>query len=176
MNSAELDVTQPGRGVHEAPVIMKPARAVILTEPSVCIESSFVIVNEKEACPLVALGGETATEKHLPEHVDVCPAAGAASIAAPSMLAASTKKETRVAMKPAFGMATTSPASTKDRSTPAGARQQDPALPEDPLPIRTYPQGMYWRSCWTSFFVTRLPTTLGADGDGRKDRTALQRR
>ena len=129
-----------------------------------------MIVNVKEVLvPAVGLDGETATaKKHLvvEEQVDGCPAAGAASIATPSMLAAMTKKETRATIKPAFDMATPSPVSTKG-SAPAG-----PALSENPLRIRTYPQGMYGRSCWTSFLVARLPTTLGADGDGRKVRTA----
>jgi hypothetical protein len=81
---------------------------VICTEPSVWVDASFVIANEKEALPPVELGGETTTAKHLPDEgqVDVCPAAGVASIAAPSMLAASMQKEIRVTMKPAFGMAT----------------------------------------------------------------------
>jgi len=154
MNSAELDVKLVAPG---ALVIVKPASAVILTEPSVCIESSFVIVNEKEACPPVELGGETATAKHLPEQVDVCPAAGAASIAAPIMLAASTKKETRVTMKPAFGMATTSPASTKNGSMPAGPHQQDPAPPEDPLSIPPIHKECMGGPVGVRSLVTRLP-------------------
>src|SRR5215475_11996753 len=102
MNSAELDVKQLGAGVQEAPVIMKPARAVIFTEPSVWVDASFVIVNEKKVLPPVEVGGETVTTKHLPDEgqVDDCPAAGAANIAAPSMLAVITKKETRATMKP----------------------------------------------------------------------------
>jgi hypothetical protein len=59
--------------------------------------------------PAAGLDGETDTaKKHLvvEEQPAVDPDAGAASIATPSMLAASTKKETRVTMKPAFGMAT----------------------------------------------------------------------
>jgi hypothetical protein len=132
MNSAELDVKLVAPG---ALVIVKPASAVICTEPSICIESSFVIVNEKEACPPVELGCETATAKHLPEQVDVCPAAGAASIAAPTMLAASTKKEARVA-KPAFGMVTPHFYQPSGTSAPAGSRST-----EDPLRIRTYPLG-----------------------------------
>jgi hypothetical protein len=105
MNSAELGVTLVAPG---ALVITKPARAVICTEPSLWVDASFAIANEKEALPPVELGGETTTAKHLPDEgqVDVCPAAGAASIAAPSMLAASMQKEIRVTIKPAFGMAT----------------------------------------------------------------------
>jgi len=99
-----------------------------------------VIVNIKDVLtPATGFDGETgATAKHLPDEgqVDVCPDAGAASIAAPSMLAAITKKEIRATMKPAFGMATPSPAATKGTSA-----QQDPALPEDPLCIRSRPQG-----------------------------------
>ena len=73
--------------------------------------ASFVIANAKEVfAPAVELDGETVTAKHLPDGgaQDVCPAAGAASIATPSMLAASAKKENRATMKPAFGMATPS--------------------------------------------------------------------
>jgi hypothetical protein len=51
------------------------------------------------------------------------------------MLEVITKKEIRATMKPAFGMATTSPGSNEG-NTPAG-----PALPEDPLCIRINPQG-----------------------------------
>ena len=76
-----------------------------------------MIVNVKEVLvPAAGFDGETATAKNTccyEEQVDVCPAAGAASIATPSMLAASTKKETRATMKPAFGMATPSPVSTE---------------------------------------------------------------
>jgi hypothetical protein len=58
--------------------------------------------------PAAGLDGETDTAKtHLldEEQLHICPAdAGAASSATTSMLAASTKKDTRVTMKPAFGM------------------------------------------------------------------------
>jgi hypothetical protein len=81
--------------------------------------ASFVIVNTKEVlAPAAGLDGgfvpapgETDTAKHLPDggaQPGGCPAAGTASIATPSMLAASTKKENRATMKPAFGMATPS--------------------------------------------------------------------
>jgi len=76
-----------------------------------------LIVNAKEVLvPAAGLDGETVpAKKHLlvEEQVDVCPAAGAASIAIPSMLAASTKKEIRVTIKPAFGMVTSSAVSTE---------------------------------------------------------------
>jgi len=68
-----------------------------------------VIVNAKDVfVPAAVFDGETVTAKHLPDEgqVDVQAAAGAASIATPSMLAASTKNETLATMKPAFGMAT----------------------------------------------------------------------
>jgi hypothetical protein len=77
-----------------------------------------VIVNAKAVlAPAVGLDGETATAKHLADdgQPDVCPAAGAASIAAPSMPAASTRKETRVTIKPAFGMVIPSAVSTERR-------------------------------------------------------------
>ena len=61
------------------------------------------------------------------EQVDVARAAGAAIIAAPRILAASIKKETRATMEPAFGMATPFTLSTNRHERP-----QDPALPEDP--------------------------------------------
>lgn len=112
-NSAELDVKL---AVREAPVIAKPAGAEICTEPSCWVDASFVIVNIKEVlAPAAGLDGETATAKHLPDGgaQDVCPAAGAASIAIPSMLAASTKKEVRVTIKPAFGTVTPSAVSTE---------------------------------------------------------------
>jgi hypothetical protein len=104
-NSAELGVKLAAPG---ALVITKPAGAEICAEPSVCVEASFVIVNAKEALtPAVTLAGETATAKHLPDGgAHVWPTAGAASIATPSKLAPSIKKETRVTMKPAFGMVT----------------------------------------------------------------------
>jgi len=93
-------------------VIAKPAGAEICTEPSCWVDASFVITNAKEVfAPAVELDGETVTAKHLPDggaQLTGCPAAGAASIATPSMLAASTKKENRATMKPAFGMATPS--------------------------------------------------------------------
>jgi hypothetical protein len=89
-----------------------------------------LIVTAKEVLtPAAGLDGETDTaKKHLlvEEQVDVCPAAGAASIATPSMLAASTNNEIRVTVKPAFGMV--NPLSCINRA--ARARQQDPALPE----------------------------------------------
>ena len=119
MNSAELDVklAVPGAGgTTEAPVIAKPAGAEICTEPSCWVDASFVIVNVKEAlAPAAGFDGETVTAKHLPDGgaQDVCPAAGVASIAAPTMLAVITKKEIRATMKPAFGMATPSPGSNQ---------------------------------------------------------------
>jgi hypothetical protein len=140
-NSAEPDVklaVPEAPRATEAPVIMKPVGAEICTEPSCCCEASFWIVNVKEVLvPAVGLDGETDTAmKHLlvEEQVDACPdaGAGAASIATPSMLAASTKKETRATMKPAFGMATPSPASTKGRSAPGAPRSAGgPALYSD---------------------------------------------
>src|SRR5215472_11949398 len=80
--------------------------------------ASFWIVNVKELLsPAAVLDGKTGftAKKHLLDEVqvDVCPAAGAASMATPSMLAVITEKETRATMKPAFGMATPSPASTE---------------------------------------------------------------
>jgi len=112
-NNAELDVKLAVPEVTEAPVIAKPAGAEICTEPSCWVDASFVITNAKEGfAPAVELDGETVTAKHLPDggaQLGVCPsAAGAASIATPSMLAASTEKENRATMKPAFGMATPS--------------------------------------------------------------------
>jgi len=72
--------------------------------------ASFVIVNSNDGLdPAAGADGETVTAKHLPDggaQLDGSPAAGAASIATPSMLAASTKKENRAALNPAFGMAT----------------------------------------------------------------------
>jgi hypothetical protein len=129
-NCAELGVKLVAPG---APVIAKPAGAVICTEPSCCFDASFLIVNLNEVlAPAVGFDGETATAKHVPdqEQVDVDPAAaGPASSATPSMLAAITQKkpETRVPMKPAFGMATPSPESTNRQE-----RLQDPALLENP--------------------------------------------
>jgi hypothetical protein len=91
-------------------------------------------VNVKEVfAPAVGLDGETDTAKrHLlvEEQVDVWPAvAGAASIVTASMLAATTKKETRATMKPAFGMATPSSVSTEGCERTARSRAAgDPAL------------------------------------------------
>jgi hypothetical protein len=67
--------------------------------------------------PAAGLDGETDTAKtHLldEEQVHVCPAAaGPASMATTSMLAASIKKDTRVTIKPAFGMMPPSAESTE---------------------------------------------------------------
>ena len=90
--------------------------------------------------------GETDTaKKHLvvEEQVFVCPAAGAASIATPSVLAASTKKETRATMKPAFGMATPLTCIHEDRSAPGGPRSAaEPALYSD-LSTRDVPTALF---------------------------------
>jgi hypothetical protein len=123
------------------PVMWKPEPegAETFTEPSVWVDASFLIVNIKEVfTPAVTLDGEATAAKHLPDGgaQDVCPAAGAANIATPSMLAASTKKETRVTMKPAFGMVTPSLVSTEPHE-----RASRTPLCRDPLCIRTYPLG-----------------------------------
>jgi hypothetical protein len=142
-NSAELDVKLAVPEAPEALVITKPAGAEICTEPSCCGEASFLIVNVKEVlAPAAGLVGETATaKKHLlyEEQVDVCPAtAGAASIATPSMLAASARKETRATMNPAFSMATLHLYQPRSTSTPIGHHRA-----RDPLCIRTYPLGKW---------------------------------
>jgi hypothetical protein len=124
-----------------------------------------VILNVKEVlAPAGGLDGETATAKHLADdgQVDVCPAAGDASIAAPSMLAA-TKKEIRPTLKPDRGMVTPSPGSTNEHEP-----SQNPALPEDPA-MHSH---VHW-GCWTVQLCIRQVaaphTTLGADGDRRKN-------
>jgi hypothetical protein len=91
----------------EAPVITKPAGAEICTEPSIWGDASFVTANAKAAlAPVAALDGDTATARHLPMQVlEVALAAGAESTAAPSTPAASTPKDTRAMLKPAFGTA-----------------------------------------------------------------------
>ena len=165
-NSAELDVKLAAPG---APVIAKPAGAEICTEPSDWVDASFVIVNAKEVLtPAAGLAGATATAKHLPDGgaQDVCPAAGAVSVATPSKLAASTKKETRVTMKPAFGMVTPHLYQPGDMSAPAGPRSAG-----DPLCIRIYPLGNIGTIMVVRSFCDQAcaGTTLGADGDGRKD-------
>jgi hypothetical protein len=100
---AELDVKLDDPG---ALVIAKPAGAVIRTDPSICVDASFVTVKEKVLlAPGAVLDGDTAIAKHLPDamHVlEVAPAAGAVSIAAASMPAARTPKDTRAMFKPAF--------------------------------------------------------------------------
>src|SRR5260370_5166668 len=100
--SAELDVKLADPG---ALVITKPAGAEIRTAPSCWVDASFVTANAKAAlAPAVRLDGDTATAKHLPDAVqvlEVAPAAGAASTAAPSMPAASTPHDTPATVKPA---------------------------------------------------------------------------
>ena len=107
---AELDVKLAEAEAPEAPVITKPAGAEICTEPSIWVDASFVTVNVNATlAPATALDGDTATAKHLPDAMqvlEVASAAGAASIAAPSMPAAITPRDTRAMMKPAFGTAT----------------------------------------------------------------------
>jgi hypothetical protein len=109
---------EPGVKLAEpgAPVIVKPAGAVICAEPSCWVDASFVMVNVNEVlAPAAGLAGETATAKHLPDemHVlDVDPAAGEMSRAAPSMLAASAPKSTCAATK-TLGTATPSYGSTE---------------------------------------------------------------
>src|SRR6516162_4460188 len=103
-------------------------------------------MNVKEViAPAVGLDGETDTaKKHLVvvEQVSDCPAAGAASMATPSMLAVSTKKATRATMKPAFGMVTPSPVSTEGHE-----RASKIPLCRRPALHRTYPLGIYGWSC-----------------------------
>lgn len=101
--SAELDVKLDD---PEAPVMTKPVGAEICTEPSVCVVASFVTVNAKSVlAPAPGLDDDTATVKHLPDArqaLEVAPAEGAVSIAAPSMPVASSPTDTRAKMKPAF--------------------------------------------------------------------------
>ena len=62
--SAEVDVKLAAPG---APVMTNPLGAVIRTEPSCCVNASFVMVNENEAlAPAARLCGDTVTAKHLP--------------------------------------------------------------------------------------------------------------
>jgi hypothetical protein len=84
--------------------------------------------------------------------VDVHPAAGTAVTPTPSTLAASTKKETRATMKPAFGMATPHLYQPKSASAPARSRSAG-----NPLCIRTYPLGIWIVLLRPSFSVIRLP-------------------
>ena len=101
-----------------------------------------MILNVKEVlAPAVELDGETATAKHLADEgqVDVCPAAGDASITAPSMLPANTKKEIRATLKRARGMVTPSPGSTNEHEP-----LQNPALPEDPAMHSHMSTGNVW--------------------------------
>jgi hypothetical protein len=102
--SAELDVwlAEPG-----ALVITKPAGAEIWTEPSCWLGAWLTIVNAKEVvAPAAGLAGDTVTAKHLPHEgqarEEVDPAAGVASVAAASRLAATTPMDTRAIVKPAF--------------------------------------------------------------------------
>src|SRR5262245_29645389 len=102
--SAELDVKVPE---PEAPVITKPFGAEIGTEPSCWVGASLVMANAKAALePAAGFAGETVTAKHLPDGrqapADVAPAAGVASIAATSVLAASTPRETHASVNPGF--------------------------------------------------------------------------
>jgi hypothetical protein len=103
---AELDVKLDDPG---ALVIAKPAGAVIRTDPSICVDASFVTAKEKVLlAPGAVLDGDTATAKHLPEAMqvlEVAPAQGAVSIAAPSMPVASTPTDIRAMLKPGFRMA-----------------------------------------------------------------------
>jgi hypothetical protein len=103
VKSAELDVKLDDPG---ALVITKPAGAVICNDPSICVDASFVTVKEKVLlAPGAVLDGDTATAKHLPDAVhvlEVASAGGAVSIAAASMPAARTPKDTRPMFKPAF--------------------------------------------------------------------------
>src|SRR5690348_5836748 len=103
MKSAELGVKlfDPG-----APVMTKPAGAEIWTEPSCWVAASLVTVKAKEVvAPAAGLAGDTVTAKHLPDGgqvpAEADPAAGAASVAAASKLAASTPMDTRPIVKPA---------------------------------------------------------------------------
>jgi len=103
MKSAEPDVTFIAPG---ALLITNPAGAEIWAEPSCWVAASLVIVNAKEVvAPAAGLAGDTVTAKHLPDGGQVLakagPAAGAASVAAASMLAASTPKDTRAIVNPA---------------------------------------------------------------------------
>jgi hypothetical protein len=130
--SAELEVKvlEP-----EAPVIMKPVGALIWTELSCWVDASFVIAKAKEIiAPATGLVGDTTTAKHLPDEVqvlaDVDPAAGAASIAAPSMPTASTPENARARAKPVVRMAAPSSAST-DRE--GHERIGSPPLPDAPV-------------------------------------------
>lgn len=123
-NSAELDVKLAVPEATEAPVIAKPAGAEICTEPSCWVDASFVTLNAKEGlAPAAGFDGETVTAKHLPDGgaQDVCPTAGAASMATPSKLAVITKKEIRATINPAFDMAPLTwiePIATCGRRTP----------------------------------------------------------
>lgn len=123
--SAELDVCLAAPG---APVITKPAGAEIWTEPRCWVVASLVIVNAKEVvAPAAGLAGDTVTAKHLPEEVQVLavdPAAGVASIAAASVLAASAPRHIRAIVKPAFRTAATPP-SAKTRGMTAPADSSD---------------------------------------------------
>jgi hypothetical protein len=107
--SAELGVKLADPG---ALVITKPAGAEICTEPSIWGDASFVTVNAKAVpAPAVGLDVDTATEKHLPEAVqvlEVAPAEGAASTAAASTPEAIRPKDTRAMIKPRFRTATPS--------------------------------------------------------------------
>jgi len=91
--------------------------------------------------PAARLDGETTTAKHLPDegHADVEPTAGDASIAAPSMLATSPKKEIRATLKPALSMVAPSPGSTNEHEP-----LQNPALPEDPAMHSHMSTGNVW--------------------------------
>jgi hypothetical protein len=112
--SAELDVKLDD---PEAPVIAKPAGAEICTEPSVWVDASFVTEKVKVVfAPAEGLDCGTATAKHLPDAMqalEVAPAQGAASTAAPSRPAANAPNATRATLKLAFG--TTAPFSCVDR-------------------------------------------------------------
>src|SRR5215469_7659437 len=125
MKSAELGVKLFAPG---APVITKPAGAEIWAEPSCWVAASLVIVNAKEVvAPAVALAGDTVTAKHLPDGGQVLaeagPAAGAASVAAASMAAASTPKDTRAIVKQACR--TVAPFSAESRGMTASANPPD---------------------------------------------------
>lgn len=100
----------PGEGT-EAPVTTNDVGAVIWNEPICWVDASFVTVNMKETVPPAGgVNGDTVTAKHLPAdepQLDFCAAAGAASMATPSMLVAPAAKSPRAMVRTGLRMAAT---------------------------------------------------------------------
>src|SRR5262249_61963214 len=104
------------------------------------------MANAKAALePAARFAGETVTAKHLPDGrqapADVAPAAGGASIAATSVLAASTPRQAHASVNPGFG--TAAPFICRNR----GALPRRLTPPDSPVQRASWTMPACLRSC-----------------------------